>query len=339
MSTLQHRPDTALSPPATLSAGASFLAAALALACVAAVLAGWAPIAFSIATVFLFAGPHNWLEARYFLARMPARWGKLTGYFTFSFSGILILCGWYWVLAWGGLGYESFVTGLRLWNTALLLWIATMVQMRSQINPRRDWGWIWPVCFLLMAGSWLAPEYLFLGMVYAHPLMAFWLLARELRRSRPEWLPALYLFLGTVPLFVGLLWLRLGSAPQLAQNSQLDSEIIRHSGFGFDILSALSSHFLVATHTFLEMLHYGVWVVAIPLIGYQFQPFKLDRMPLAARGPGWKFGVQLTLLAGVGIMLILWACFLVDYSTTRSIYFTVALLHVLAEVPFLLRAL
>jgi hypothetical protein len=29
----------------------------------------------------------------------------------------------------------------------------------------------------------------------------------------------------------------------------------------------------------------------------------------------------------------------VDYATTRTVYFTVAMLHVLAEVPFLLRAL
>jgi hypothetical protein len=339
MSTLEHRPERALGPAPTVAAGAGFLAAALALACAAALLAGWAPIAFSIATVFLFAGPHNWLEARYFLARMPSRWGKLTGYFTFSFAGILLLCGAFWVLAWGGFDRETHFFGLSLWCTALLLWIATMVHMRSTINPPRDWGWVWPVAFLLIAVSWVAPQYIFLTMVYAHPLMALWLLARELRRSRPEWLPALYLFAATIPLFVGLLWLRLGSAPPLVATRPLEEEIIRHSGAGFDVLAALSSHFLVATHTFLEMIHYGVWVVAIPLINFQFAPFKIDKMPLATRGRGWRRGVQLTLLAGVGIMLILWACFLVDYPTTRSIYFTIALLHVLAEVPFLLRAL
>ena len=49
----------------------------LALACAAALLAGWLPLGFSIVTVFLFAGPHNWIEARYFLTRLPARWGRL----------------------------------------------------------------------------------------------------------------------------------------------------------------------------------------------------------------------------------------------------------------------
>jgi hypothetical protein len=337
MSTLQHRSEPALGSAPTVAAGAGFLAAALALACTAAVLAGWAPIAFSMATVFLFAGPHNWLEARYFLARMPARWGKLTGYFTFSFLGILALCSAYWVLFWGGVAGEYFRFTFSLWNTALLLWIATMVHMRSNINPRRDWGWIWPLCFLLIAVSWQAPQYIFLGMVYAHPLMALWLLARELRRSRPEWLPAFYAFLTTVPVFVALLYWRLGAAPALVMSEELDREIVRHSGF--DILSSLSSHFLVATHTFLEMLHYGVWVVAIPLIGYQFRPFKIDTMPLATRSPAWKRGILLTLLAGVGVVLVLWICFWVDYGTTRNVYFSIALLHVLAEVPFLLRAL
>jgi hypothetical protein len=37
------------------------------------------------------------------------------------------------------------------------------------------------------------------------------------------------------------------------------------------------------------------------------------------------------------VVVVLWVCFGLDYSTTRDIYFTVAMLHVLAEVPFLLR--
>lgn len=60
---------------ATCAESALFAGAALALACAAAALAGWAPLGFSVVTVFLFAGPHNWLEFRYFLNRMPARWG------------------------------------------------------------------------------------------------------------------------------------------------------------------------------------------------------------------------------------------------------------------------
>jgi hypothetical protein len=37
------------------------------------------------------------------------------------------------------------------------------------------------------------------------------------------------------------------------------------------------------------------------------------------------------------VVAAFWAGFLIDYPLTRSLYFTVALVHVLAEVPFLLR--
>src|SRR5690349_8238854 len=86
-------------PPWTGSARA-FLAVGLLTAAAAALLAGWAPLRFSVVTVFLFAGPHNWLEARYFLTRLPARWGKLRGYFTLAFAGIFALTGGFCALLW-----------------------------------------------------------------------------------------------------------------------------------------------------------------------------------------------------------------------------------------------
>ena len=66
----------------------------------AAALAGAVPIAFSIATVFLFAGPHNWLEARYVLGRLPARVGKLRWFFLLSAAGIVGLTAGYAALPW-----------------------------------------------------------------------------------------------------------------------------------------------------------------------------------------------------------------------------------------------
>jgi hypothetical protein len=96
---------------------------------------------------------------------------------------------------------------------------------------------------------------------------------------------------------------------------------------------------LVATHTFLEMVHYGVWVLAMPLIGIRMAPWKLANVPMAQRSRQWRLAITLLLLCGLAVMLVLWAFFVADYPTTRYVYFTVALLHVLAEVPFLLRAL
>ena len=40
---------------------------------------------------------------------------------------------------------------------------------------------------------------------------------------------------------------------------------------------------------------------------------------------------------GVLTVAVLWACFCLDYVTTRYVSFTIAVLHVLTETPFLLR--
>jgi hypothetical protein len=96
---------------------------------------------------------------------------------------------------------------------------------------------------------------------------------------------------------------------------------------------------LVATHAFLEMLHYSVWLVAIPLVGLRTAPWRLTAVPLARRSTRWQRAVGGLLLAGGLLVLLLWGCFLSDYAAVRDVYFTVAMVHVLAEVPFLLRAL
>ena len=49
--------------------------------------------------------------------------------------------------------------------------------------------------------------------------------------------------------------------------------------------------------------------------------------------------IKSTLGLGVLVVLGFWASFMADYPVTRDVYFTVALAHVLAEVPFLLRTL
>ena len=327
-------------PPLPLfTSRTAFALTALGVASAAAVLAGWAPLQFSIVTVFLFAGPHNWLEFRYFLTRMPARWGRLRSFFLVAFGGILTLTAAFAALIflYGGalLSAESWSYVYPVWSTVLVLWIATLTHMRSRQNPRREWGWIWPAAFAAIAVAWLLPLSWGLGLVYLHPLMAFWLLDRELKRSRPEWRPAFHVCLATLPLFLGLLWWRLADSPALPADA-LYQQIAAHAGA--DQLS-FSPQLLVATHTFLEMLHYGVWVLAIPLIGLRALPWRVQTVPMARRSPLWHTGILLFLACGLGVVLVLWGCFLADYATTRSVYFTVAICHVLAEVPFLLRAL
>src|SRR3954465_9405551 len=112
--------------------GLAFAVGFVALAAGAAALAGALPIAFSLATVFLFAGPHNWFEARYALGRLPARAGKLWGFFLLSAIGIVGLTVAYAAIpvAINHLDFDLAGELYAIWSTAFLLWIAWLVWMR-----------------------------------------------------------------------------------------------------------------------------------------------------------------------------------------------------------------
>src|SRR5215468_6855401 len=56
-----------------------------------AVLASWLPLQVSIVTLFLFAGPHNWFELRYFLMRLPVRFRRSRNFFVTAFVGLGVL--------------------------------------------------------------------------------------------------------------------------------------------------------------------------------------------------------------------------------------------------------
>lgn len=315
-------------------------AAALGLALASALLAGWAPLGFSIATVFLFAGPHNWMEFRYFLNRMPARWGPLRGFFLAAIAGALLLTAGFAALPWLAdrlvWEREGWSVASATWNTGLLFWIAALAHLRSREKGGRDWGWVWPAAALLAGVVWLVPTAWEIALVYLHPLIALLFLHRVLRQKRPELLPAYHATLAAVPVLLAMLAWKLAAAPDLPGTDALTLRVTHHAGAG--VLQGVSSHFLVAAHTFLEMLHYGVWIVAIPLLGMRSRPWDLSRVPLVHRR-GWKAGVMAFLALGVAAVALLWAGFAADYPLTRDLYFTAAILHVLAEFPFLIRTL
>jgi hypothetical protein len=326
---------------ASARSAAAFAVSAGIVIVLACLLAGFAPLGFSIVTVFLFAGPHNWLEARYMLTRMPARWGPLTGYFTFGIAGVLGLTGWLAAMRWLGStsawSGEMWLAATAVWNTALVAWVATLIWMRSNQNPRRHWPWVLPAALALVGLNWLWPLGWSLGLVYLHPLVALWFLDREIGKMQPAWQAAYRGCLVLVPLCLAILWWRLAGAADLPGDDWLKQQIAQHAGGG--ILEGVSTHLLVATHTFLEMLHYGVWIVAIPLVSVRMAPWRLENVPLARRSAGWRGAISGAIGAGAAVMLMLWGGFLADYPLTRDLYFTVAMLHVLAEAPFLLRLL
>ncbi len=338
---LANRPvvgDAAGARPAVVSrAGVGLLGLGV---LAAAAVAGLFPIGLSIVIVFLLAGPHNWFEVRYMLGRLPARWGKLRGYFVLGLGGVLVLTAGFVALPWiaraSDWSDEAWTLGLATWNTLMILWIGALVTWRGRQNPRRPWDLAVPLSFVLVAVNWLHPFAWSLLLVYVHPLMALWFLDRELGRQRSAWRESYRRVLWCVPIGLVALCAWHARSPNLPGDDVLTWQITRHAGA--EILSGVSTHLLVASHTFLELLHYGVWIVALPLVSGAV-PWRTSDVPLARRSPVWRQAIVLGVALGALIVVGLWATFLADYPLTRDLYFTIALAHVLAEVPFLLRLL
>ena len=316
-----------------------FAATLVASVFLSATLASWLPLQVSIVTVFFLAGPHNWFELRYFLMRLPARFGRSRNFFAVAFAGIgvltlayLALPALYYANLWSGANWPN---AIATWNTLLLLWISALVLMRAQQKTNRDWFWVLPIAFALCAINWLAPEMFSLAIVYLHPVVALWFLDRHLRRTRSEWLPTYRRCLLLLPLLmVGMFW-QLSGTPSLADDNGLAWRISQHAGG--QLLPNVSTHLLVSMHVFLEMLHYGVWIVALPLIGATGAIWSTKTIPLARRRGGVPKLIATILIGSLFVVAVLWMGFFVNYAATRDIYFAVAIAHVLAEAPFLLR--
>lgn len=318
-----------------------FAIAAVAMAVIAAMIAGLAPLQMSVAVVFLFAGPHNWIELRYFLARMPVKWAASRNFFLTAIAGVASLTALYIaapILAEArGWNDAAWAVYSGVWSSLLILWIAALVYARGRAVRRRNWSFAVPVGLAMAGLLWLAPDALPLALVYIHPMVALWFLDRQITRSRPEWRAAYRACLACIPLLLAGLGFALATAPPLAEDNGLALRITQHAGA--DVFVGVSNHFLVAAHVFLETLHYGVWLIALPMIGMKTAFWRTGSIPLVRHRLGWPRTVRVMLAFGAFLVLLLWVCFAFDYSTTRDIYFTVAMIHVLAEAPFLVRML
>lgn len=319
--------------------GANLLVLGFVIGCaVAAFLIGAFPLELSIATIFLFAGIHNLMEFRYFAARMPVRWGSSRTYYSIAIAGVVVLTAAYLALYFSsGNWLWSSDTHLYLtlsWNTAFILWIGSLLYLRGR-QQKRDRGWAVPLMLLIAGLAWAAPHYWSLALVYVHPLVAMWFLERQIRRTKPEWLRAYHAGLAAVPAFLVVMWIALSGRPDLPQETNLFWRIVQHSGS--EILPGVSSHLLVATHVFLESIHYFVWILLIPLVDKRAIPWRLSDVPMFANANGIPKLFVCFLVISLTIVLALWVGFAVDYTTTRDIYFAFAIGHVLAEFPFLVK--
>ncbi|MBK7394325.1 MAG: hypothetical protein IPI64_13670 [Chloracidobacterium sp.] len=318
-----------------------FLMAFVASCAVAAVLIGSFPLQASIATIFLFAGFHNFMEFRYFAARMPLRWGRSRLFYSVGIGGVIVLAAVYLTLYFASGNWlwslESWAIFAASWNTAFILWVASLFYLRGKQRPKSEWAWAFPIAFLLAALAWLVPQYWSLALVYIHPFIAMWFLERQIRRTRPDWLRAYHWCLATIPVFLVALWLAFSSQPNLSEDTNLFWRITQHAGS--QILPGISSHLLVATHVFLETIHYAVWIVLIPLIDRRAMPWRLKEIPLFANAKGFPKLVVAALVVSLIIVAALWGGFAIDYTTTRDVYFAFAIAHVMAEFPFLIKML
>ena len=299
------------------------------------------PLQVSIVTVFLFAGPHNWFELRYFLMRLPVRFGKSRNFFLTAFVGLGVLTLVYVSLPFvhnaASWSEEAWSTVIAVWNTALIVWLGALIWLRGKQKPRANWAWLIPPGLALCSLNWLGPNFFSLAIVYVHPLVALWFLDRHLRRTRSAWSRAYRRCLCLLPLvLVGMIW-QLSQTSSLADSNGLFWRITQHSGA--EVLPQVSSHLLVSVHLFLEMLHYAVWIVALPLIGRAASRrfWDVKSVPLARHPKGLPRLVAGVFVVALIAVVVLWFGFSIDYATTRDVYFTVAIAHVLAEAPFLLR--
>jgi hypothetical protein len=313
--------------------------------CIAAgaALASRLPLQVSIVTLFLFAGPHNWFELRYFLMRLPVRFGRSRNFFLTAFIGLGVL-----TIAYVSLPFvysaalwtdEAWSMVLAGWNTLLLIWLGALVWLRRKQKARANWAWLAPVGLALCSLNWLGPDFFSLAIVYVHPLIALWFLDRHLRRTRPAWSRAYRRCLFVLPIvLLGMIW-QLSQTPALPDDNGLFWRITQHSGA--QLLPQVSSRMLVSVHLFLELLHYGVWILALPLIGKMANArfWEVKTVPVARHPKGFPRLIAGMLVVALAFVGILWFGFSTDYATTRDIYFTVAIAHVLAEAPFLLRML
>src|SRR6476659_920208 len=97
-----------------LSSAAVFCGLFVSFCALTAAVIGSFPLQMSIATIFLFAGVHNFIEFRYFTARLPVRWGRSRNFYAVGIAGVVVLSAAYLTLYFS---YGNWLWSADTWST------------------------------------------------------------------------------------------------------------------------------------------------------------------------------------------------------------------------------
>lgn len=310
--------------------------ALVAIVAVAAAVSAAAPMPVALLSVFAFAGPHNWFELRYLLGRLPARLSPFRAYFLTAAAGVVLLSVGSMLLVWRGRAASAGVPWASIWISGVAAWVWVLLVVRAREIHRRAPGWVAPVLMMVAAVGWWAPAGVGVALVYIHPAVALWFLDRELRGRHRADRSAYRRSLWLIPAAVVAIWI---AGPPAVAYAAGGAGVVAAVGrqTGADVFGTAFGGRLIATHVFLELVHYGVWIAIMPMVAIRGPVFGRAGIALWRRAGRSARLVAAALLGAGFVVAALWIGFTVDYRATRDLYFTLAIVHVLVEVPALIR--
>jgi hypothetical protein len=170
-------------------------------------------------------------------------------------------------------------------------------------------------------------------MLFLHPLLGLWILEREIRRTRKTWLNSYHWCLLSIPIAVLGLFLFLNGVPPDTANSQT---LTRLSGNPGNMLFAdASPAMMLSIYAFLQMVHYAIWVVAMPIVSQSWKRWRLDFMPALRNRAKLQAMVRIGFAMSGLAVICFWIGYKLDYTATLDFYVLLSTLHVLSEVPFM----
>jgi len=320
--------------PVVWTSAHAFKIVALTIVICSAFLAGSTPFWFTVAIVVLFGGPHNYSELRYALSRFPSRFGPLRPFFITSFAGVALLylteVALVLVTNTNTISTAQAWILLLTWNELFIAWILALSILRYCKHDRQS---VITNCAIALIGSWaniLSPQMFTIAMTYLHPMLGLWLFERELRRTKKSWLSAYHRCLQAVPLAVaGLIWWHAGTMTDAMSMKAIQT------GLGTQLFAGPSPVMLLAVYGFLQMMHYAVWVLGMPIATNSWTRWRLEQTALLRdRSELRSFALYAVGCISIGVPL-LWLGYRLNYAFTNDLYMVLAMLHVIAELPLI----